>query len=38
MKKVTYKVWGVTHKAIKVATCTSSGVYVNYINNKRKNK
>lgn len=34
MRTVTYKSWGVTHKAIKVATCSSNGVYVNYTHNR----
>lgn len=36
MKKIIYTVWGVPHKAVKVATCNSSGVYTNYASPSRK--
>lgn len=35
MKKITYTAWGVTHAAIKVASCSSDGVYINYTHNKK---
>ncbi len=37
MKKVIYKAWGVTHVAIRVATCNQSGEYINF-NHKRNRK
>lgn len=38
MKTVTYKAWGISHKAVKVATCTSNGVYKNYTYSQKKSK
>lgn len=38
MKTVTYKAWGISHKAVKVATCTSNGVYKNYAYPQKKRK
>lgn len=36
MKTVTYKAWGISHKAVKVATCTSNGVYKTMLILRRK--
>lgn len=30
MKKTIYSLWNVPGKAVKVASCTSSGVYINF--------
>lgn len=38
MKTVTYKLWGVPHKAVKVASCTNKGEYTNYSQPQRNKK
>lgn len=36
MKTASYILFGVSHKAVKVATCTSNGVYKNYAEHSKK--
>lgn len=38
MKTIIYTLWGKPHKAVKVATCTSNGEYMNYIHTQQKRK